>query len=111
VLAVSFADDSEADANNNCDWHCSHEAMSDLVALMGSLVDNKGHILIPHIYDSVQPLTQEESSSYDSIDFDMASAYLLSYLLNESVALYELCNHVIVILKVMITCFLCCVTI
>ena len=70
--------------------------MSDLIALMGSLVDNKGRILIPHIYDSVQPLTQEESSSYDSIDFDPASAYLLSFLLNESTALYVLCNHVVV---------------
>ena len=54
----------------------SHEAMSDLIALMGSLVDNKGRILVPHIYDSVEPLTAKETSSYDSIDFDMASIYL-----------------------------------
>lgn len=47
---------------------------------MGSLVDNKGRILIPGIYDSVQPLSQEESSMYDSIDFDVASAYLLTVL-------------------------------
>ena len=57
-----------------CD--CSHEAMSDLIALMGSLVDIKGHILVPDIYDSVKPLTDEETSSYDSIDFDMASVSL-----------------------------------
>lgn len=57
---------------------CSHEAMSDLIALMGSLVDNKGHILIPHIYDDVEKLTPAESASYDSIDFDMASTLLLT---------------------------------
>lgn len=48
-----------------------HEAMSDLVALMGSLVDVKGRIQIPHIYDSVEQLTAQESSAYDAIDFDM----------------------------------------
>ena len=53
---------------------CSHEAMSDLIALMGSLIDSKGRILIPHIYDSVEQLTDKESSSYDSVDFDMASS-------------------------------------
>jgi len=55
--------------------------MSDLVALMSSLVDNKGHILIPRIYDSVEQLTPTESASYDSIDFDMASTYWLLCLL------------------------------
>jgi len=57
-------------------WYCSHEAMSDLIALMGSLVDNKGHIMIPHIYDSVEQPTTKESSSYDSIDFDMVTSSL-----------------------------------
>jgi len=51
--------------------------MTDLIALMSSLLDNKGRILIPHIYDSVEPLTPAESASYDSIDFDMASVYWL----------------------------------
>jgi len=59
--------------------YCSHEAMSDLIALMGSLVDVKGRIQIPHIYDSVEQLTAQESSAYDAIDFDMAST-LLTYL-------------------------------
>jgi len=58
----------------------SHEAMSDLIALMGSLVDNKGHILIPRIYDSVEQLTPTESSSYDAVDFDMASSLLTLWL-------------------------------
>ena len=60
----------------------SHEAMSDLIALMGSLVDNKGRILVPHIYDSVEQLTPTESASYDSIDFDMASTCILTSSLN-----------------------------
>ena len=55
---------------------CSHEAMSDLIALMGSLVDNKGRILVPDIYNSVKPLTDDEASCYDSIDFDTASISL-----------------------------------
>jgi len=67
-------DNSNCDNVDGCCSPCSHEAMSDLTALMGSLVDNKGHIMVPHIYDSVQPLTQEESSSYDPIDFDMVTA-------------------------------------
>ncbi|XP_044282436.1 cytosolic non-specific dipeptidase isoform X1 [Varanus komodoensis] len=48
-----------------------HEAMTDLIALMGSLVDKKGKILIPGIYDSVAPVTSEEHQLYDKIDFDM----------------------------------------
>jgi len=64
LLMVYFTDD------------CSHEAMSDLIALMGSLVDNKGRILVPDIYNSVKPLTDDEASCYDSIDFDTASISL-----------------------------------
>ena len=30
-----------------------YEAMSDLIAIMNSLVDKKGKILIPGVYDSV----------------------------------------------------------
>jgi len=74
AAAAAAADD---DDDEVC-FVCSHEAMSDLIALMGSLVDNKGHILIPHIYDSVQQLTDDELSTYESIDFNMASSLLLS---------------------------------
>ncbi|XP_053106214.1 cytosolic non-specific dipeptidase isoform X1 [Hemicordylus capensis] len=49
-----------------------HEAMTDLIALMGSLVDKKGKILIPGIYDAVASLTDEEHQLYDKIDFDLA---------------------------------------
>ena len=47
------------------------EAMTDLVYLMSSLVDNKGQILIPNIMDDVVPLTEEEEALYHDIDFDL----------------------------------------
>ncbi|KAK7490769.1 hypothetical protein BaRGS_00017998 [Batillaria attramentaria] len=48
-----------------------HEAMTDLIALMGALVDVKGKILVPGVYDTVKPLTADEKALYDPIDFDM----------------------------------------
>lgn len=39
--------------------------------LSGSLVDKKGKILIPGIYDAVAPVTEEEHKLYDKIDFDL----------------------------------------
>ncbi len=45
--------------------------MSDLIALMSSLLDTKGKILVPGLYDSVATVTEEESKLYDPIDFDM----------------------------------------
>ncbi|KAM9225483.1 beta-Ala-His dipeptidase isoform 1-T2 [Dugong dugon] len=48
-----------------------NEPMADLVALLGSLVDSSGHILIPGIYDRVAPLTEEEKQMYESIDLDL----------------------------------------
>ncbi|XP_036001153.1 cytosolic non-specific dipeptidase [Fundulus heteroclitus] len=48
-----------------------HEAMTDLTAIMGSLVDRKGKIMIPGMYDSVAPLTEEERKLYEKIDFDL----------------------------------------
>jgi len=48
-----------------------HEAMTDLVTLMGSLVDQKGKILVPGLYDSVAKVTPEEEKLYDNIEFDM----------------------------------------
>ena len=43
--------------------------MIDLCALFNELVDGKGKILIPGIYDSVAKLTDEEKKLYESIDF------------------------------------------
>ncbi|XP_074841968.1 beta-Ala-His dipeptidase [Carettochelys insculpta] len=48
-----------------------HEPMTDLIALLGSLVDSAGRILIPGIYDDVAVLTEEEKKLYESIDFDL----------------------------------------
>uniref|UniRef100_A0A2K6ETB9 Carnosine dipeptidase 1 n=1 Tax=Propithecus coquereli TaxID=379532 RepID=A0A2K6ETB9_PROCO len=48
-----------------------NEPMADLVALLGSLVDSSGHILIPGIYDHVASLTEEEKNIYKSIDLDL----------------------------------------
>jgi len=45
--------------------------MIDLVYLLNHLVDKNGHILVPGIYDSVQPLSEEESKLYSAIDFDV----------------------------------------
>lgn len=51
----------------------SYEGMSDLIALLDTLVDNKGRILIPGIYDSVAELTEKEKKLYEPIDFDLVS--------------------------------------
>lgn len=48
-----------------------HESMVDLVAILNQLVDQKGKILIPGIYDSVRPLSDEERKLYENIDFDL----------------------------------------
>lgn len=37
----------------------------------GSLVDNRGKIMVPGIYDSVAPLTDEEQQLYENIEFDL----------------------------------------
>jgi len=47
-----------------------HEPMTDLIALMSRLVDVKGKILIPGVYDSVAALTDAERARYQSIDFN-----------------------------------------
>ncbi|NWQ70349.1 CNDP1 dipeptidase, partial [Neopipo cinnamomea] len=48
-----------------------HEPLTDLIALLDSLVDPTGHIQIPGIYDSVAALTEEERKLYESIEFDL----------------------------------------
>ncbi|XP_043923055.1 beta-Ala-His dipeptidase-like isoform X2 [Protopterus annectens] len=48
-----------------------HEAMTDLIALLGSLVDASGRILIPGINECVTPLTEEEKELYKNIEFDI----------------------------------------
>ncbi|NXM70519.1 CNDP1 dipeptidase, partial [Serilophus lunatus] len=48
-----------------------HEPLTDLIALLDSLVDPAGRIQIPGIYDSVAQLTDEERKLYESIEFDL----------------------------------------
>ncbi|KAL1919861.1 uncharacterized protein VTP21DRAFT_1793 [Calcarisporiella thermophila] len=48
-----------------------HEPMVDLVHLMSKLVSPDGKILIPGIYDEVAPLTEEESATYNNLDFSL----------------------------------------
>ena len=50
-----------------------HEAMTDLVQLMSSLIDSQGNILVEGIMDDVAPITPEEDKLYDDIDFDCES--------------------------------------
>ena len=52
---------------------CRHEAMSDLIYLLGQLVDLKGNIIIPDINNDVAPLTDDERATYTDIDFDKVS--------------------------------------
>jgi hypothetical protein len=44
--------------------------MTDLVAIMGTLVDDQGRILIDGVYDDVAPLLPEEEKLYKCITFD-----------------------------------------
>ncbi|CAF0885434.1 unnamed protein product [Brachionus calyciflorus] len=46
-----------------------HECMVDLMAILNELVDIKGKILIPGIYDRVSAITDEERKLYEKIDF------------------------------------------
>ncbi|KAM5305318.1 beta-Ala-His dipeptidase [Glossophaga mutica] len=49
-----------------------NEPMADLVALLGSLTDASGRILVPGIYDHVAPVTEEERQLYAATDLDLA---------------------------------------
>merc|ERR1711993_163646 len=42
------------------------EAMTDLVQLMSKLVDRDGKILVPGVYDTVDPVTEAERKSYEA---------------------------------------------
>lgn len=48
-----------------------HEAMSDLVYLLNSLVSVNGRIAIPGIMDDVEPLCNNEQHVYSNIEFDI----------------------------------------
>lgn len=41
-----------------------HEPMTDLIKVMGTLVNSDGKITIPGLYEMVEPLTDEELARY-----------------------------------------------
>ncbi|GKT67761.1 glutamate carboxypeptidase [Colletotrichum tofieldiae] len=51
------------------------EPMVDMVNIMSSLVDSNGKILIPGIYDNVQPVTDKERESYQKLNISQDSLY------------------------------------
>ncbi|XP_014230542.1 cytosolic non-specific dipeptidase [Trichogramma pretiosum] len=48
-----------------------HEAMSDLIWMMNTLVDVNGKVQVEGIYDNVAKITPEELKIYDNIEFDV----------------------------------------
>ncbi|MEE6464642.1 hypothetical protein FKM82_006313 [Ascaphus truei] len=48
-----------------------YEAMSDLIFLLDTLIDSKGKILIPGIYDDVRSVTEEEKELYKDLEFNL----------------------------------------
>lgn len=48
-----------------------HEAMTDLIYLLGTLVDKDGHIKVTGLYDDVAPLRPNENEMYEKISFDV----------------------------------------
>ncbi|XP_014210492.1 cytosolic non-specific dipeptidase [Copidosoma floridanum] len=48
-----------------------HEAMSDLIYLMNTLVDVNGKVLVEGIYENVEKATPEELKMYDTIEFNV----------------------------------------
>jgi Cys-Gly metallodipeptidase DUG1 len=53
----------------------AQEPMTDLVRVLGKLVDTNGKILIPGLDDLVAPLTDDEKSLYGGISFTMDNLY------------------------------------
>jgi Cys-Gly metallodipeptidase DUG1 len=53
----------------------TQEPMTDLVRVLGSLVDTDGKIQIPGIMEQVAAVTKDEESLYDGISFTMDTLY------------------------------------
>merc|ERR1712000_92790 len=60
-----------ADLHSGVFGGTAQEPMTDLVRVLGSLVDTDGKIQIPGIMEQVAPVTAEEEGLYDSIAFTM----------------------------------------
>jgi len=50
-----------------------HEPMFDLVTILGKLMDHSGTILLPHFYDDVKPVTEEEEKLYEGFEAQFSS--------------------------------------
>ena len=48
-----------------------HEAMTDLVQLMASLIDSSGKILVKGVMDDVKPVTPDEEALYETLEFNL----------------------------------------
>lgn len=48
-----------------------HEAMTDLVYILSTLVNKDGKILVPGLYNEVAPLSDDEKDIYQKIHFDV----------------------------------------
>ncbi|THV02184.1 CNDP dipeptidase [Dendrothele bispora CBS 962.96] len=48
-----------------------HEPMTDLIKIMGTLVDVKGHILIPGVDEMVPPPFADEKELYEKLDYSI----------------------------------------
>ncbi|KAH7326257.1 hypothetical protein B0I35DRAFT_422268 [Stachybotrys elegans] len=64
-----------ADLHSGVFGGTAQEPMTDLVRILGSLVDTNGKIQIPGIMEQVAAVTQEEESLYDGISFTMDNIY------------------------------------
>jgi Cys-Gly metallodipeptidase DUG1 len=64
-----------ADLHSGVFGGTAQEPMTDLVRVMGSLVDTDGKIQIPGIMEQVAPVTADEEGLYDGIAFTMDNIY------------------------------------
>lgn len=64
-----------ADLHSGVFGGTAQEPMTDLVRVLGTLVDTSGKILIPGIDEQVAPVTAEEETLYDNISFTMETLH------------------------------------
>ncbi|KAK4221517.1 putative glutamate carboxypeptidase-like protein [Podospora fimiseda] len=64
-----------ADLHSGVFGGTAQEPMTDLVRILGSLVDTDGKIQIPGIVEQVAPVTEEESGLYENISFTMETLH------------------------------------
>ncbi|KAK9436363.1 glutamate carboxypeptidase [Metarhizium brunneum] len=64
-----------ADLHSGVFGGTAQEPMTDLVRILGSLVDTNGKIQIPGIMEQVAPITKEEEGLYDGISFTMDNIF------------------------------------